>query len=179
MPSCSTTRDPRRDKGPRSVRGRQSANPRITGGLVSHEQAKRSLVSSTGIRDMATGSKRAAIRVPWSACPDLPALGSQVRKLTLRRPASVGSGAAGLAGRPGAGPPGYPASRPRDPIFTVPSQRTPSPAARRPEEPLQHGPQIPPASTLEELLEGAGPILTKDRMPSAVPTGVPAARTRP
>jgi hypothetical protein len=68
MPSCSTTRDPRRDKGPRSVRGRQSANPRITGGLVSHEQAKRSLVRPGDLRDMATGSKRAAIRLAWSAC---------------------------------------------------------------------------------------------------------------
>src|SRR4029450_5097630 len=45
-PSCSTTRDPRRDKGPRSVRGRQSANPRITGGLVSSDQDKRSITAA-------------------------------------------------------------------------------------------------------------------------------------
>ena len=38
----------------------------------------------------ATGSKRAAIRVAWSASRGVAALGSQLRKLTLRRPASVG-----------------------------------------------------------------------------------------
>ena len=54
------TRDPRRYNGSRSVRGRQSANPRITGGLVIPEQAKRSLASPVGIRDTLTGSKRAA-----------------------------------------------------------------------------------------------------------------------
>ena len=35
---------------------------------MSHEQAKRFLASPVGIRDMATGSQRAAIRVAWSAC---------------------------------------------------------------------------------------------------------------
>jgi hypothetical protein len=42
MPSCSTTRDPRRGNGSRSVRGRQSADPRSPGGLVGHHQRKRS-----------------------------------------------------------------------------------------------------------------------------------------
>ena len=68
MRSCSATRDPRRDNGSRSVRGRQSASQRIPGGLVSHDQAKRFLASPVGIRDMATGSKRAANRIAWSAC---------------------------------------------------------------------------------------------------------------
>jgi hypothetical protein len=65
---CSATRDPRRDNGSRSVRGRQSADPRITGGLVSHKQAKRARASRIGIWDTPTGSKRAANRVAWSAC---------------------------------------------------------------------------------------------------------------
>jgi hypothetical protein len=38
MPSCSTTRDPRRGNGSRSVRGRQSADPRPPGGLVGQDQ---------------------------------------------------------------------------------------------------------------------------------------------
>jgi hypothetical protein len=50
------TRDPRRHNGSRSVRGRQSANPRTSGGLVIHEQAKRSHASPVGIRDIGTGS---------------------------------------------------------------------------------------------------------------------------
>jgi hypothetical protein len=44
-------------------RGRQSANPRITGGLVSHDQAKRSRANPVGVRDTPTGSKRAATPV--------------------------------------------------------------------------------------------------------------------
>jgi hypothetical protein len=71
-------------------RGRQSANPRITGGLVSHDQGKRFTGADVSAANAATGSKRAAILVAWSACRDVPGLGSQLRKLTLRRPASVG-----------------------------------------------------------------------------------------
>lgn len=103
-------------------KGKAEREPAVTGGLVSHDQDKRSHASPVRVRDVGTGSKRAAIRVAWSACRDLPALGSQLRKLTLQRQQQPVTGAAGLAGRPGAGPPGYPASRPRDPMFAVPSQ---------------------------------------------------------
>jgi hypothetical protein len=114
--SCSATRDLRRDNGSRSVRGRQSANPRLTGGLVMHEQAKRSRASPVGIRYMAAGSKRAAIRVAWSACWDLPALASHVGKFTWRRPTAVGYGRGGSSLRvPNAGAPGRAATRPRQP----------------------------------------------------------------
>ena len=51
------TRDPRRDKGSRSVRGRQSANPRITGGLVSHDQGKRLAAGLVGHRGSLSGQQ--------------------------------------------------------------------------------------------------------------------------
>jgi hypothetical protein len=41
-------------------RGRQSANPRITGGLVSSDQAERFAASDVGAPNASTGSKRAA-----------------------------------------------------------------------------------------------------------------------
>ena len=103
------TRDPRRDNGSRSVRGRQSANPRITGGLVSHDQGKRFLASPVGIRDMAraaTGQQSVSLGLLAATFR----AGSQLRKLTLRRPASVGTVAGRIAGRHDAGTPGYPAS---------------------------------------------------------------------
>jgi hypothetical protein len=115
MRSCSATRDPRRDNGSRSVRGRQSANPRITGGLVSHDQAKRSRASPDGIRDTPTGSQRAATPVAWPACRDLPELGSHLRKLTLAS-ASIGRLPARQVvsvGRQDADAAGHPAARPR------------------------------------------------------------------
>ena len=45
-------------------RGRQIANPRITGGLVSHEQAKRYDGGDIGAESVDTGSKRAAMASP-------------------------------------------------------------------------------------------------------------------
>jgi hypothetical protein len=106
VPSCSATRDPRRDNGSRSVRGRQSASPRIAGGLVSHDQAKRSRARPDGIRDRPTGSKRAAIRVAWPACSVPSALGShEGRKLTWRRPTAAWCPEAAIAS--GADPPGH------------------------------------------------------------------------
>ncbi len=59
MGSC-WRRDPRQDDGPRSVRGRQSANPRIVGGLamLTSKDANRAFHSSGA--DPAKGSKRAA-----------------------------------------------------------------------------------------------------------------------
>jgi hypothetical protein len=65
---------------------------------------------------------------------------------TLRRPASVGTGAAGrLAGRQDAGPPGYPATRPRRPRV----RSTLATGLHRqllgvPRQPLQRGEQLPP-----------------------------------
>jgi hypothetical protein len=56
MRSCSATRDPRRDNGSRSVRGRQSANQRIPGGLVSSEQGKRFAAGQVGAANAAAGS---------------------------------------------------------------------------------------------------------------------------
>jgi hypothetical protein len=84
-------------------KGKAEREPAVPGGLVNHDQAKRSRAAPLGTRYAPTGSKRAAIRVAWSACRDLPALGLvQVHSATL--------------------PLDYPASRPRDPMFAVPSQ---------------------------------------------------------
>jgi hypothetical protein len=52
-------------------KGKAEREPAVTGGLVMHEQGRRALVSSIGIRDMATGSKRAAVYAAWPACRDL------------------------------------------------------------------------------------------------------------
>jgi hypothetical protein len=143
MRSCSATRDPRRDNGSRSVRGRQSASPRITGGLVSHDQAKRSGASPVGLRDMPAGSKRAAIRVAWSTRWDLPALASHVGKLTWRRPTAVGDERGGASLRvPNAE---RPAALPLDlvnPCYQDSCIQTPSPAAWCPEAAM-HGEQVP------------------------------------
>jgi hypothetical protein len=46
-------------------RGRQSANQRITGGLVSHDQAKRSHAARVGIRDTPTGSNLCCLVCLW------------------------------------------------------------------------------------------------------------------
>src|SRR5829696_4761848 len=90
MRSCSATRDPRRDNGSRSVRGRQSANPRITGGLVIHEQAKRSPAQPVGIRNTPTGSKR-AVTLSLDLLTGRPrALAATYEARTLRRPTLVG-----------------------------------------------------------------------------------------
>jgi hypothetical protein len=51
---------------------------------VSHDQAKRSLLRPIGIRDMATGSKRAANRIAWSACGPSP-----LTAMTGARPAAA------------------------------------------------------------------------------------------
>jgi hypothetical protein len=134
MRSCSTTRDPRRDNGSRSVRGRQSANPRTSGGLVMSDQARRSFASPVGIRDPPTGSKRAAIRGAWSACLDLPALGSQMVEAHAaaasisRLPARQVSPGARMQVHPAALPSTSSTQRSQ-----YPRNRTPSPAARRPE----------------------------------------------
>ena len=66
---------------------------------MTHDQAKRFLASPVGIREIAMGSKRAAIRVAWSACQGPSCACSELRKLTLR-PASVGYWAIGLAPEP-------------------------------------------------------------------------------
>ena len=124
MRSCSATRDPRRDNGSRSVRGRQSASPRIPGGLVSPDQGKRSRASPDGIRDTPTGSKRAATPVAWPACRDLPELGSHLRKLTLAS-ASIGRLPARQVvsvGRQDADAGGHHAARPRRPRACSTSQ---------------------------------------------------------
>jgi hypothetical protein len=130
MRSCSTTRDPRRHNGSRSVRGRQSANPRITGGLVSHEQAERSRAARFGTWETPTGSKRAAVRVAWSACRDLPALGSTYGSSHCGgQHQSVTGAACRLAGRQEAGISGCPATRLVASCSQYPRHRTPSPAA--------------------------------------------------
>jgi hypothetical protein len=116
-------------------RGRQSAGPRITGGLVSHEQAKRSRASSDGTRDTPTGSRRAVNGVAWPACPRGPSGAWQPR--TGAHPAAAGIG--GLAARQvvawGAScrytqPP---APNLVDPAFAEPSQPGSVAVARRPE----------------------------------------------
>jgi hypothetical protein len=122
-------------RGPSGTdRGRQSANPRLTGGLVSHDQAKRSRASPDGIRDTPTGSKRAATPVAWPACRDLPELGSHLRKLTLAS-ASIGRLPARQVvsvGRQDADAAGLPLDL-VDPALAVPRNQAPSPASRRPE----------------------------------------------
>jgi hypothetical protein len=156
MRSCSTTRDPRRYNGSRSVRGRQSANPRITGGLVSHDQGKRVRANPVGIRDTPTGSKRAAIPVAWSACRDPPALAAtygsshtaaaNISRLPARRVISPGARMQVPTNLPLTSS----TSRSQDP-----HHRTPSPPdsiatglhrqlLRVPRQPLQHGQQLPP-----------------------------------
>src|SRR6266545_5623433 len=62
MGSC-WRRDPRQDDGPRSVRGRQSANPRIVGGLVIVTREDAWVPVRSGARDHHMGSNRAAIEV--------------------------------------------------------------------------------------------------------------------
>jgi hypothetical protein len=100
---------------------------------VGHDQAKRSYANLFGIRNTPTGSKRAAIRVAWSACWDLPRLaamygGSHTGSANISRLARGGR----LAGRRDAGTPGT-AIGPRRPRVRSTRNRTPSPAARRPE----------------------------------------------
>jgi len=63
-------------------RGRQSANPRTFGGLVMSEQARRFPTAPADVLNAAAGSKRAAIRVAWSACRDCTsAVHHQIRSL--------------------------------------------------------------------------------------------------
>jgi hypothetical protein len=60
MPSCSTTRDPRRGNGSRSVRGRQSADPRSPGGLVGQDLQLFPRKAPRRRRDPCLGSRWAA-----------------------------------------------------------------------------------------------------------------------
>jgi hypothetical protein len=99
------------------------ANVRITGGLVSHDQAKRFLASPVGIRDMATGSKRAAICVAWSAWGEpsrvwQPRAEGHTPAATISRYRAVGR----RAGRQNAGAPGALPLDLVDPTFAAPSQ---------------------------------------------------------
>lgn len=135
QPACDRAPDTRPPETQRLslCKGKAEREPAVTGGLVMHEQAKRSHASPVGIRDIGTGSKRAAIRAAWSACRDLPALGSQLRKLTLQASSSrlparqVSPGRALVQVHPATLPLGL-----VTPCSQCPRRRTPLPAPRRP-----------------------------------------------
>ena len=136
MRSCSATRDLRRDNGSRSVRGRQSANPRITGGLVSPEQANAPAPapSASGTCPRAANGQQSVSLGLLAG--DLAALASHVGKLTWRRPTSVGDERGGSSRRvPNAGAPGLAATRPRQPRSQDFCNQTPSSAAWVPRQP--------------------------------------------
>ena len=137
QPACDRAPDTRPPETQRLslCKGKAEREPAVTGGLVIPEQAKRSLASPVGIRDMAMGSKRAAIRVAWSACRPSCAWRPRTEAHTLRRPTSVGYRRGGSS----RGAPGCRSTRlichstSSTSRSQYPRHRTPSPAARRPE----------------------------------------------
>jgi hypothetical protein len=87
VPSCSATRDPRRDNGSRSVRGRQSANPRIPGGLVSSTRGNASSPARSAARMRPRAANGQQLPLLGLLGRDPCMLPSHVRKRAVRRPA--------------------------------------------------------------------------------------------
>ena len=83
---------------------------------------------------MATGSKRAAIRLAWSACPGtFRSLAATYASSSCGGQHPVGYRRGRSCRAPSCRYTRRPAARPRRPAFAVPRNRTPPPAARRPE----------------------------------------------
>jgi len=116
-------------------KGKAEREPAVTGGLVSHDQAKRSRAAPVGPQVTPTGSERAAICVAWSACQGhsgdwQPGMGAHPAA------ASIGRLPARQVVSPGAKMQVHPATLPLDlvdPAFAVARNQAPSPVARRPE----------------------------------------------